>query len=237
MEEKQILEKCRRACIYLVLLINSCATLPEKPEPAKIPRDYWLSKKQRVSPAKRKKIQNALNSVLQKALATGTMDEFGVKTMRESIVILERTAAAAPFIAEVILLKGQWAEYVHPVRDLPARPIPEGQGSLPRRQAGTAAKQPVGISPGGSLNGVNPSSFWKFRFWCVDMAGYLKNGKLAQILYSVVADRNERLEIRMRAVVSLREMKKKPMLKKLFLKTKEVSIREEVAKAILYLSR
>jgi len=193
--KNRILGKCRRACVYLVLLINSCATLPKKPAPAKIPRDYWLLKKQRVSPAKREKIQYALNSVLQKALVTGTMDEFGISTMRESIVILERTAAAAPFIAEVLLLKGQWASY------------------------------------------VNPSSFWKFRFWCVDMAGYLKNGKLARILYSVAADRNERLEIRMRAVISLREMRKKRLLKELFLKTKEVSIREEVAKAILYLSR
>ncbi|MFH1957918.1 MAG: hypothetical protein ABIJ15_05535 [bacterium] len=187
--------KCRSVCVCFILLISSCATLPEKPEPAKIPLDYWLQKKESVGRAKREKIQNALDSVFRKALSTKTMDEFGIITMKESITLLEEAGDSAPFVAEVILGREQWA---------------------------AQAKQPL---------------FWKFRFWCVDMGGYLKDKKLAEILYSVAADRNERPEIRMRAVLSLREMRMKHFLRELFLETEDVSIREEVAKSILYLSR
>jgi len=193
--KNQISGKYRGACIYLVLLMSSCATLPERPLPAKIPQDYWLLKKQSVRGAKRKKIQDALDSVFRKAQSAKTMDEFGIITMRESIILLEETKACVPFVAEVILGKGQWL---------------------------VAAKQP---------------SFWKFRFWCVDMAGYLKDKKLAEILYSSAFDKKEPPEIRKRAVLSLREMRKKQFLRELFLKTEETSIREEVAKALLYLSR
>ncbi|MFH1352942.1 MAG: hypothetical protein ABIH68_05130 [bacterium] len=191
----RISRKCRSACVCFVLLMSSCATLPEKPLPAKIPQDYWLQKKESVARAKREKIQGVLDSVFRKALSTKTMDEFGIITMKESIALLEEASDSAPFVAEVILGREQWS---------------------------AGALQPL---------------FWKFRFWCVDMAGYLKDKKFAEILYSVAADRNERPEIRMRAVISLREMRMKQFLRELFLKTEDVSIREEVAKSILYLSR
>ena len=195
MTKLQISGKFRSVFVCLALLINSCVTLPEKPAPEKIPRNYWLLKKQSVGRAKRKKIKDTLDSVFQKALSTKTMNEFGIVTMKESITLLEEARVCSPFVAEVILRRGQWS---------------------------ASSKHPL---------------FWKFRFWCVDMAGYLKDKKLAEILYSAAADRKELPEIRMRAVISLREMKKKQFLKELFLKTEEVFIREKVAKALLYLSR
>ncbi len=193
--KNQNFKKYRCVCFFLTILISSCATIPEKPLPAKIPQDYWLQKKESVGRAKREKIQGALGSVFRKALSAKTMDEFGIITMNESIALLEEEGDSAPFVAEVILGREQWS---------------------------SGAPQP---------------SFWKFRFWCVDMAGYLMDKKLAEVLYAVAADRNERPEIRMRAVLSLREMRMEQFLRELFLMTEDVSVREEVAKSILYLSR
>jgi len=75
--------------------------------------------------------------------------------------------------------------------------------------------------------------YWKFRYWCVDMAGYLKEKRFAGMLSSIVSGVNERNELRIRAVKALREMKAESILKKLFFQTDNSAVREEIAKAIL----
>ncbi len=77
------------------------------------------------------------------------------------------------------------------------------------------------------------AAYWKFKFWCVDMAGYLKEKKIAPVLYKIAENKNEKEEIRKRAVIALSQMKQKTFLRKLFEATRENRIREEIARAIL----
>ena len=75
--------------------------------------------------------------------------------------------------------------------------------------------------------------YWKFRYWCVDMTGYLKEKRFVPILSSIVSGVNERNELRIRAVKALREMKAESILKKLFFQTDNSAVREEIAKAVI----
>ncbi|MEA2081952.1 MAG: hypothetical protein U9O97_04375 [Elusimicrobiota bacterium] len=85
-------------------------------------------------------------------------------------------------------------------------------------------------------NGRNGGAYyWKFRYWCVDMAGYLNDEKFAEMLFLIASGNGEKDKLRVRAVKSLREMKARSSLKKLFLKTDNPAVREETAKALLYL--
>ncbi|MCD6413295.1 MAG: HEAT repeat domain-containing protein [Elusimicrobia bacterium] len=80
-------------------------------------------------------------------------------------------------------------------------------------------------------------AYWKFKFWCVDIAGYLKEKKIASLLYEIADDKTEKKEIRNRAIISLSQMKQKNFLRKLFETTHEDYLREEIARAILKISR
>jgi len=76
--------------------------------------------------------------------------------------------------------------------------------------------------------------YWKFRYWCVDMAGYMGERQFDAILASIVSREEEKDELRIRAVRTLREMKAKENLRKLFTETDNPAVREEIAQAILY---
>ena len=176
----------------LFLFFSSCARPPVKIPRAQPPADYWKLKAASVKGAKRKKILAVLDRVLEKSRRIRGLDAFGIRTMNESVKILDESKNASSFIAGAILKTGRWR---------------------------AALK----------------NSDWRFRYWCVDMAGYLKDRKLAEVLYSVALDGRERPEVRVRAVKSLREFKNRYYLKKLLRRVSKSGVREEIAKAILYL--
>ena len=177
----------------IILLLASCAG-PKKlmPPPEVAPTEYWKIKAEAVSPEKRKIILEALDKVLEKSRKIIDLNSFGIKTMKESIAILNETKSAAPFIIEAIMISGRWS---------------------------TVLKE----------------SDFQFRYWCIDMAGYFKDDALPGMLYAIALDEKERSEVRIRAVKSLRELKSRNYLKKLFMKTGDSKVREETAKSILYL--
>ncbi|MBU2528681.1 hypothetical protein KKF70_04760 [bacterium] len=78
------------------------------------------------------------------------------------------------------------------------------------------------------------SYYWKFRYWCIDMAGYMDERQFAGMLASIVSREDEKDELRIRAVMTLREMKEKESLRKLFMEMKNSAVREEIARALLY---
>ncbi|MCD6311939.1 MAG: hypothetical protein J7M11_05720, partial [Elusimicrobia bacterium] len=87
-----------------------------------------------------------------------------------------------------------------------------------------------------SWSGIkNEEYYWKFRYWCVDMAAYLNEKKFAGMLSAIVSRENEKNELRVRAVRTLREMKAKAVLRNLFFQTDNSAVREEIAKALLFL--
>ena len=178
-----------------LLFVCSCQTIPSAKTAGQPPAVYWAEKKKKISPEKKRKIFNALNNVLTKAKKYPGIEQFGINTMKESILILNERKYAAPLIAEVILSTGAWSN----------------KASLPY--------------------------FWKFRFWCIDMAGYLRKKTIVRVLYDIAGNRNEDKKLRIRAVLSLKELSEKKLLRNLFLKTGQPEVREEIAKSILYLSR
>jgi len=80
---------------------------------------------------------------------------------------------------------------------------------------------------------INPL-YWKFKYWCVDVAGYIKDKNLVALLMDIVMDKGERTDIRIRAVRSLKELNQKKQLKEIFDFVENSSIREEIAKVILF---
>ncbi|MBA3066701.1 hypothetical protein KJ633_07675 [bacterium] len=81
----------------------------------------------------------------------------------------------------------------------------------------------------------NELYYWKFRYWCIDMAGYLNDKNFAEMLSSIISSENEKNELRVRSVRTLREIKAKSVLKNLFMETGNSAIREEIARALLSL--
>ncbi len=196
MTENQIYRIAARFVLtaLLFVLMAGCAAAPKKiilPPP--VPRDYWMEKKRKISPQKKKAVMEALEKVMLKAASGASLDSLGISTLKESVVLLENPKAAAPFIADAIEGKNSWS-----VRK-------------------------------------NEPYYWKFRYWCVDMAGYLNEKKFAGMLSSIVSRGNEKNELRVRSVRTLREMKAKAVLRKLFLKMDNSAAREEIARALLVL--
>jgi len=76
--------------------------------------------------------------------------------------------------------------------------------------------------------------YWKFKYWCVDIAGYIKDKNLVALLMDIVMDKSERTDVRIRAVRSLKELNEKKQLKKIFDFVENSSVREEIAKVILF---
>jgi len=83
------------------------------------------------------------------------------------------------------------------------------------------------------------TSNYNFKYWLVDMLGYLNDRRNIFPLLSIIEDENEDLNLRKRAIESIKEIGSKTALKKLIESyniVKNPVIKEKIAEAIIFLS-
>ncbi len=81
----------------------------------------------------------------------------------------------------------------------------------------------------------NPRLNWRYRFWLVDLSGYLREPRLAGPLLSIVEDSRDQPAVRRRAVTALVALGAKEMLPELtraYRRERDPFVRERIGEGI-----